>query len=1078
MNQRMFAILKSLVAVTLALYAGDVHAVNNSYQEDFTTLTYCDTLNTTACWDTTLGELRLHPFELRVLGEVELPGPVYDVAVDGDLAVVATPFHYCSFWCVDVSDPSNPTTFSCASTSDFRVVALAGNTAYAAGPYGGGEGWLQCFDVSDPGNIQQLGSCNPSDEIVDMYVDGDLLFTASGAALEVIDVSDPSLPHRIGVCLLGYYLTGVVVDGDTAYLVDYNGQLHTVDVSDPTNPVSLGQTYLYHAPEGLAVAGNTAYSVGSGTLNSIDVSDPANPAILGECYLADIESHDVVVAGDVAYVTSSYYSETHRLELVDISNPSSPTWIGDCTDAVGVGNLAVDGGLAYVAGGSASNTLQVVDVGDVGALSLKGSCAWHSAEDVAVAGNVAYVTTDEPSLIAIDITDTSAPERIGHHLLGDDPGRGLAVAGDVAYVTCKGDGLKFFDVADPSNPTLFCELTLVGNTDFVDVELAGNYAYVIDMVEDLLIIDITERSSPGLVGHVGVPGPSTGVALAGDVAYVANLHDGSQSTLRSIDISDPTNPILLGTLYTGSNSSADIAVAGDFVYLAEGHSGIRVIDVSDPANPTLITTCCEDDGARELAVAGNVLCVVNMSAGFLVVDITDPADPEVLKEGIFSCYSDGMAVAGEHIFIANDVYGLYVTELYQRDWNTADSQGASEVINTLQDPIVRARLTSQQQTGVLWRFHTNGADWEDSIVPGGPWHKLPWVTSTLQWQSRHVLQGPGINPTATSLSINWLYEFPNIQAISDVPGDQGRQVRVTWLRSGHDFLDAETPVTEYGIYRRIEERGAAPTPESGAVRARDQRWPPGTWDYVTTVPARGEDEYAVVVPTLADSTVTDGLQWSTFFVSALTSTPGIYYDSYPDSGYSVDNLAPSVPENFRFADENLLAWDEAVEEDFDYFSVYGSEVGYLDSSAELIGHTTETEMPIQDHAHAYYHLTATDFSGNEGQAATLADEVSAVPGSGDASPEGYAFWVAGPNPLAGSTRLCFELPRAAGLHLEIMDVRGRCVRVLNNGVLPGGRHTLRWDGRSDQGHAVASGTYFARLRAGTFRRECRLLVLR
>ena len=69
------------------------------------------------------------------------------------------------------------------------------------------------------------------------------------------------------------------------------------------------------------------------------------------------------------------------------------------------------------------------------------------------------------------------------------------------------------------------------------------------------------------------------------------------------------------------------------------------------------------------------------------------------------------------------------------------------------------------------------------------------------------------------------------------------------------------------------------------------------------------ESYAIDAPTLADSTISDGMHYSTFFVRARTATPGEYFDSLPDSGYSVDNLAPAVPENFRFETLTLCPID-------------------------------------------------------------------------------------------------------------------------------------------------------------------------
>ncbi|MGB7062151.1 MAG: cohesin domain-containing protein [Candidatus Zixiibacteriota bacterium] len=132
---------------------------------------------------------------------------------------------------------------------------------------------------------------------------------------------------------------------------------------------------------------------------------------------------------------------------------------------------------------------------------------------------------------------------------------------------------------------------------------------------------------------------------------------------------------------------------------------------------------------------------------------------------------------------------------------------------------------------------------------------------------------------------------PLILSIADVGNDQGRQVRVKWNRSCHDEAGSSTTITEYGIWRRIgddKEHGESYVSVSRASRV----YPPGEWDFIKNVPARGEEEYNTVCPTLGDSTEDGGVYWSVFFVSAMTSDPLVYFDSDPDSGYSLDNIPP------------------------------------------------------------------------------------------------------------------------------------------------------------------------------------------
>jgi trypsin-like peptidase/flagellar hook capping protein FlgD len=68
-----------------------------------------------------------------------------------------------------------------------------------------------------------------------------------------------------------------------------------------------------------------------------------------------------------------------------------------------------------------------------------------------------------------------------------------------------------------------------------------------------------------------------------------------------------------------------------------------------------------------------------------------------------------------------------------------------------------------------------------------------------------------------------------------------------------------------------------------------------------------------------------------------------------------------------------------------------------------------------------------------------------------------------PNPFNPSTRLSFTIAEGAVTRLEVIDIRGRLVRVLRDEFLQPGTYQATWNGRDDQGRAVSSGSYFFRL---------------
>ncbi|MGQ0721803.1 MAG: FlgD immunoglobulin-like domain containing protein, partial [Candidatus Eiseniibacteriota bacterium] len=70
-----------------------------------------------------------------------------------------------------------------------------------------------------------------------------------------------------------------------------------------------------------------------------------------------------------------------------------------------------------------------------------------------------------------------------------------------------------------------------------------------------------------------------------------------------------------------------------------------------------------------------------------------------------------------------------------------------------------------------------------------------------------------------------------------------------------------------------------------------------------------------------------------------------------------------------------------------------------------------------------------------------------------------------PNPFGGGTMAEFALPRPSTVFLEVLDVKGRRVRLLLDERRETGSHRVSWDGKDSGGRSVANGVYFLRLTA-------------
>jgi hypothetical protein len=93
-------------------------------------------------------------------------------------------------------------------------------------------------------------------------------------------------------------------------------------------------------------------------------------------------------------------------------------------------------------------------------------------------------------------------------------------------------------------------------------------------------------------------------------------------------------------------------------------------------------------------------------------------------------------------------------------------------------------------------------------------------------------------------------------------------------------------------------------------------------------------------------------------------------------------------------------------------------------------------------------------------------------------PEGYALLQNYPNPFNPEKEIRFELPEASHIVVRIFTLSGQEIRTLVNGQYEAGYHTVRWNGRDNNGSPLASGVYLYQLAAGEFSQVKKMSLLR
>jgi PKD repeat protein len=294
-----------------------------------------------------------------------------------------------------------------------------------------------------------------------------------------------------------------------------------------------------------------------------------------------------------------------------------------------------------------------------------------------------------------------------------------------------------------------------------------------------------------------------------------------------------------------------------------------------------------------------------------------------------------------------------------------------------------------------------------------------------------------------------LNEGPTITAIEDVPEDQGGWVTVNFLKSFHDTDSLHGKLNSAELYTVEINDGSG-------------------WMAATSQAAYGNDQYSVLVPTTKDSTSSDDGLIDFRIIAGMEEGN---FASTVMSGYSVDNLAPAIPQGLMasYGDSNTieLSWENSPDKDINNFSIYRDTEDAFDENSLPIALTTENYF-IDNEAETdityYYTVTASDYAGNQsGFAEPVSVIISAInvkPGI----PTRYFIDQNYPNPFNPKTIIKYELPMTSGVKISIYNILGQKVETLVDDTKNAGYHQIEWDA-ADQ----ATGIYYYEMRAGEFR---------
>lgn len=344
------------------------------------------------------------------------------------------------------------------------------------------------------------------------------------------------------------------------------------------------------------------------------------------------------------------------------------------------------------------------------------------------------------------------------------------------------------------------------------------------------------------------------------------------------------------------------------------------------------------------------------------------------------------------------------------------------------------------------------------------------------------------NPANYVLYVNAINTKPDVMTVTDIPNDQGLQVRVKWQYSYYDPPSGTGQIKEYHLFRKVDDT----TSGSRTFLSEEEFFNSGSnngssifiqnefWDYIATVPAvsnRPFDNYTYTAPTLKDSVMT------TFKVAAVNkdASQQVLWGE-EGSGYSVDNIAPEF--SFHIitpgANEIRIEWfiNSAIHYDVTNIKIYRGMFdrfapGFESMIANLNpGTISFTDNDLISGVTYYYLISAEDNSGNVTITPVVQGGITSVTNSAEV-PSAFLLKQNYPNPFNPVTTIEFNLPVDLTISLKVFDLLGNEVAEISKGNYSAGSYSIKFDASR-----LASGVYFYTLKAGSFADTKKLLLMK
>lgn len=272
-----------------------------------------------------------------------------------------------------------------------------------------------------------------------------------------------------------------------------------------------------------------------------------------------------------------------------------------------------------------------------------------NARAVRQQGNYAYIADFLGGLQIVAVAEPTAPIIVGR-LQSVVPAIDLLISGNYAFVACGSAGVQVVNVTVPTVPVSATQITA---TSAKRLAIAGNTLFVADSVDGLLLVDISDPSSPQILATHSPAAPINAIAAAGDIVWLVD----ADAQMIGLDVSDPQAIHQKSSLSLPS-IGREVVLSGSNAYIGSAADGVLTVNIANPSAPVLLSSWDTPGTPLGLFVQDDFLFIADSSGGLQIANIATPTN--FLSAGDLNLAGAALDVFanGNVLYLAADDRGL------------------------------------------------------------------------------------------------------------------------------------------------------------------------------------------------------------------------------------------------------------------------------------------------------------------------------------------------------------------------------------------------------------------------------------